>query len=105
MLSYGNYQTGTGLGGNPMTFEGGSDASCKKVTVKILCFNLLFECSFTMFQKRSSQLFYECYCDEFDCDDEEPPSYNTTSLWWGEFEPCIYTAYVYTPLACDNFIS
>ena len=31
MLSYGDYKSGTGLGGNPMKFEGGSDASCKRV--------------------------------------------------------------------------
>jgi len=83
MLSYGEYDHGTGVDGEPMVFLGGSDVSCK--------------------HKRSSRVYYECYCEEFDCE-EETPEYNSTSLWWGEFDPCVYTAYIFTPLACDDLV-
>jgi len=83
MLSYGEYQSGTGALTDPMLFLGGSDASCSK--------------------QRSCQLVYECYCEEFDCS-VQSPEFNTTSLWWGEFNPCEYSAYVYTPLACSHLI-
>merc|ERR1712032_859505 len=73
MLSYGDYVRGSGLSNDPMLFTGGSEVSCK--------------------QKRSSQVYYDCYCDEFGCDDSAPPQHNNTQLWWGEFDPCQYTAY------------
>jgi len=85
MLSYGDYVRGSGLSDDPMLFMGGSEVSCK--------------------QKRSSKVFYDCYCDEFGCDDSAPPQHNNTQLWWGEFDPCQYTAYVYSPLACDNLVA
>ena len=83
---------------------------------------------------RSAKLYYDCYCDEHRdsqqsqtltyqlfcprqwykllkfallgwCDScATEPSWNTTSLWWGEFQPCVYSAYLYSPLACQDKI-
>ena len=36
MLSYGKYESGTGLLNDPMIFSGGSDASCRMVVIQ--CF-------------------------------------------------------------------
>ena len=46
-----------------------------------------------------------CGEEEFGCEDSAPPRHDTTQLWWGEFDPCEYTAYVYSPLACDNLVA
>ena len=56
-----------------------------------------------MFQARRSMMYYDCYCNEHDCD-SSTPQYDDTSLWWGEFDPCIYTAYVFSPLACNHLV-
>jgi len=80
MLSFGQYQSGSGTDSDPMIFLGGSHQSCGK--------------------QRTCQLVYSCYCEEFDC--SETPDFNTTTLWWGEFQPCEYSAFVYTPLACSH---
>jgi len=79
-LSFGTFQSGTGVESDPMVFSGGSERNCGVA--------------------RSAELFYECYCDEYSCTTE--PAWNKTSLWWGEFNPCKYSAYVFTPLACSN---
>jgi len=79
-LSFGVFQSGSGVRGEPMVFSGGSDENCGAA--------------------RSAELFYECYCDEYSCATE--PAWNKTSLWWGEFNPCKYSAYVFTPLACPS---
>ena len=56
-----------------------------------------------MFQARRSMMYYDCYCNEHDCD-SSTPQHDDTSLWWGEFDPCIYTAYVFSPLACNHLV-
>ena len=104
MLSYGDYVRGSGLSDDPMLFTGGSEVSCKQVSTSHSDNSWQCQCYYFL-QKRSSQVFYDCYCDEFGCDDSVPPPHNATQLWWGEFDPCEYTAYVYSPLACDNLVA
>ena len=79
-LLFGTFQSGSGVGGEPMMFSGGSDRNCGVA--------------------RKAELIYECYCDEYPCTTE--PAWNKTTLWWGEFNPCKYSAYVFTPLACPQ---
>jgi len=79
-LSFGTFQSGTGVGSDPMVFSGGSKKNCGVA--------------------RNAELVYECYCDEYSCSTE--PAWNKTALWWGEFNPCTYSAYVFTPLACPT---
>ena len=57
-LSFGVFQSGSGMGGEPMVFTGGSDENCGAA--------------------RSAELFYECYCDEYSCATE--PAWNKTTL-------------------------
>jgi len=84
-LLYGNYESGSGSEDDPMMFTGGSSANCGK--------------------SRSAELIYECFCDEYPKDCEtKTPVWNTTTLWWGEFRPCHYSAYVFSPLACTSLI-
>ena len=99
-LSYGEYQSGTGTTTDPMIFMGGSDVSCSKVILNIPG---ILEQYFM--QQRSCQLVYECYCDEFDCAETPDLAASTRTLWWGEFNPCEYSAFVYTPLACNELIA
>ena len=40
MLSYGDYVRGTGLREDPMLFTGGSEVSCKQVTLQCMAFKL-----------------------------------------------------------------
>jgi hypothetical protein len=77
-LAFGSFQSGSGVDGEPMVFTGGSESNCGGA--------------------RSAELYYECYCEEYPCTTE--PEWNKTTLWWGEFSPCKYSAYVFTPLAC-----
>jgi len=79
-LEFGSYESGTGVGDDAMVFSGGSKTNCGKA--------------------RRALLYYECYCDEYSCTAE--PAWNQTSVWWGEFNPCVYSAYVFTPLACES---
>lgn len=83
-MSYGYYISGTGLtDDDPMKFIEGSRYSCDR--------------------ERSAEMYYSCYCEEYSCTTE--PEWNTTTLWWGEFDPCHYTAYVYSPLACKDKVA
>lgn len=83
-MSYGHYTSGSGrYDDDPMKFTEGSLYSCQS--------------------KRSAEMYYSCYCDEYSCTTE--PDWNTIALWWGEFKPCHYTAYVYSPLACTSKVA
>ena len=79
-ISYGEYESGTGLKDDPMIFSGGNDISCAK--------------------PRSAEMFYECLCEEKSCNSKT--AWNATEIWWGEFDPCKYSAYIFTPLACTD---
>jgi len=81
-LSFGTYMTGTGIGDDPMMFIDGSKENCDN--------------------PRTAKLYYDCYCDEEEYDCTTEPAWNQTGLFWGEFNPCVYSAYVFTPLACPS---
>ena len=54
-------------------------------------------------------MYYDCWCEEAGgCTGAGPGRgvrHNSTRLWWGEFAPCRYTAYIFTPLACPDFVA
>jgi len=82
-VSFGTFLSGSGSTDDPMLFTSGSSESCGVA--------------------RSGRLYYSCYCEEFGC--PTAPLSNVTSLWWGEFDPCVYSAYVFTPLACSTMVA
>jgi len=82
-IHLGDYFEGTGLGKNPMIFHDGSEKYCRKARV--------------------SSLQYLCYCDEFTCTNDVAAS--EKKYFVGEFENCVYSFFVFTPLVCNSIIA
>jgi len=81
-LSLGNYVSGTGSSiSDPQVFLLGDSVNCGNGN------------------QRSSEAVWYCYYDAFGTD--EIKALNYLEMFWLEAPLCHYTAYLYTPMACD----
>jgi len=80
-LSLGNYVSGTGKeSSDMMIFSGGDSVNCGNGA------------------DRSSEAVWYCYFDGYSA---PAPNNTVIEMIWVEDPLCHYTAYLYTPLACD----
>merc|ERR1719167_89204 len=79
----GSYSTGSGVSNDLMEFKEGSSEHCGYARV--------------------AKMMYECYCDEYSCN--STTSYDTVNIFIGEFDPCVYTFYIFSPLACTDYVA